>query len=391
MAPTKKTPPAMTQAAIRKLVKDSVKAAIATERAAIATKAATASKAARTAEAVRIAATTINTRGPNPSGPPVINIDPVYKSCTFNGYLNCQPTNYKGTNGAVNFNPWFEKAELVVLINKCTENEKVQYATGPLLDEALSWWNLVSQPMDIQNDYKLSGDNMKKEYYPHSEMPLKEPCCHPEVEFWNHAVKGTDILSYNRRFHELRILCPTMVSTNEKLLEEYIWGLPPSIQGNMITSSPKTLDEAMRMSRSLMDQVVQTAETQRQNFNNSNNNRTNNNKRPWDGNHGSNNNNNNNHHNQQNKRQGAATTYVAAPTKGGYSGTQPQCTKCNFHHSGPCPAKCRNCQNTGHLAQNCRAKTVATGSNAQPIVICFGCGESGHYRNRCPQQPRPTS
>lgn len=264
------------------------------------------------------------------------------------GYLNCQPTNCKGTNGAVSLNPWFEKAESVFLINKCTENDKVQYATGPLLDEALSWWNLVSQPMGVENDYKIPVDNMKKEYCPHSEMQKLE------VEFWNHVVKGTDILTYNRRFHELRILCPTMVSTNEKLLEEYIWGLPPSIQGSMITSGPKTLDEAMRMSRSLMDQVVRTAETRRQNFNNNtnnsnyrnnNNNRNNNNKRPWDGNRGSNNNNNpTQNNNQQNKRQEAATAYVAAPTRGGYTGTQPQCTKCNYHHSGPCPAKCNNCQ-----------------------------------------------
>lgn len=35
MAPKKKTPPAMTQAAIRKLVKDSVNAALTTERAAV--------------------------------------------------------------------------------------------------------------------------------------------------------------------------------------------------------------------------------------------------------------------------------------------------------------------------------------------------------------------
>ena len=52
-----------------------------------------------------------------------------------------------------------------------------------------------------------------------------------------------------------------MVSTKEKLLERYIWGLPPSIQGNVTSADPKELDEAMRMSRSLMDQVVRTAET----------------------------------------------------------------------------------------------------------------------------------
>ena len=57
MAPTKKkTPPEMTQAAIRKLVKDSVTAALTTERAAVAAEAAAAGEAAAAAEAARIAA-----------------------------------------------------------------------------------------------------------------------------------------------------------------------------------------------------------------------------------------------------------------------------------------------------------------------------------------------
>ena len=49
--PKKKTPPAMTPAAIRKLVKDGVDAALATERAAVAAEAAAAAEAATAAEA----------------------------------------------------------------------------------------------------------------------------------------------------------------------------------------------------------------------------------------------------------------------------------------------------------------------------------------------------
>jgi hypothetical protein len=54
---------------------------------------------------------------------------------------------------------WFEKAESVFLVSKCTESDKVQYATSTLMSEALSWWNSISQPMGIENAYKISWDN----------------------------------------------------------------------------------------------------------------------------------------------------------------------------------------------------------------------------------------
>ncbi|GKC19275.1 putative reverse transcriptase domain-containing protein [Tanacetum coccineum] len=40
----------------------------------------------------------------------------------------------------------------------------------------------------------------------------------------------------------------------------------------------------------------------------------------------------------------------------------------------------------GHLARDCRVKTLATGSNTQQIMTYFGCEEKGHYKNKCPKK-----
>ncbi|GKC80773.1 reverse transcriptase domain-containing protein [Tanacetum coccineum] len=398
----------MSNAAIERMIADRVVAALAAERTTAAAEAAKVARAAAAAETTRVAATAggaggsnnagpaAGAGGPNVAGPNVgavaMNAVPEVRGCSYKEFMSCQPTNFKGTEGAVGLTRWFERSESVFLISKCAENDKVKYATSTLLDEALSWWNSVAQPIGIENAYKIPWVELKKmmikQYCPRSEVQKLE------VELWNHMVKGVDITTYNRRFQELAILCPAMVPTIEKLLERYVWGLPQPIQGNVTSFDPATIDEAMRMARRLMDQAVRagTVLVHDNNHNrNHNNNNPNNNKRRWNDNRrGDNNNPNNqnrniNHHNQQNHRQENAKGY-AAPARGrGYVGNLPLCNRCKLHHTGPCTIKCKNCQKVGHQTKDYRGKGPATGANTQPILTCFGCGEHGHFKNQCPQ------
>nr|GFB95990.1 reverse transcriptase domain-containing protein [Tanacetum cinerariifolium] len=65
---------------------------------------------------------------------------------------------------------------------------------------------------------------------------------------------GNDLKTYIRKFQELAVLCPSMVSNTEKLLEAFIGGLPRSIKGNVTTSKPQTLEEAINITQRLIDQ-----------------------------------------------------------------------------------------------------------------------------------------
>ncbi|GJZ62934.1 reverse transcriptase domain-containing protein [Tanacetum coccineum] len=219
--------PAMTQAAIKKLVADSVTAAL-------------------EAQAATMAGTSNPNRNTGPTGTPVA------KTGNYKEFISCQPFYFNGTEGAVGLIRWFERTESVFSRSKCTEENKVTFATGTLTDDALSWWNAYAQPMGVDQANQITWTELKRlltnKYCPRTEVRKMED------ELYNLTVKGNDLKPYVRRFQELAVLCPNMVPNTEKLLEAFIGGLPRSIEGNVTASKPQTLEEAINIAQRLMDQ-----------------------------------------------------------------------------------------------------------------------------------------
>ncbi|GJX97754.1 hypothetical protein Tco_0353552 [Tanacetum coccineum] len=54
--------------------------------------------------------------------------------------------------------------ESVFSRSNCTEDCKVKFATGTLTEEALSWWNFFAQPIGIEEAYKITWGNDLKTY-----------------------------------------------------------------------------------------------------------------------------------------------------------------------------------------------------------------------------------
>ncbi|GJX67269.1 reverse transcriptase domain-containing protein [Tanacetum coccineum] len=100
--------PAMTQAAIRKLIADSVATALEAQAATMAN-----------------ADNTNRNAGQGEA--------PVARKCSYKEFMSCQPFNFK-----------------------------VKFATGTLTEEALSWWNSFVQPIGIEEAYKTTWSEFKK-------------------------------------------------------------------------------------------------------------------------------------------------------------------------------------------------------------------------------------
>ncbi|GJZ67353.1 reverse transcriptase domain-containing protein [Tanacetum coccineum] len=180
--------PAMTQAAIRKLVADSVTAALEAQAATMAN-----------------ADNTNRNTGEREAH--------VARKCSYKEFMSCQPINFKGTEGAVGLIRWFERTESVFSRSNCTEDCKVKFATGTLTEEALSWWNSFAQPIGIEEAYKITWVEFKKllikKYCPRTEVQKMED------EFYHLTVKGNDLKAYNRRQETFRSYAVTPTENNE--------------------------------------------------------------------------------------------------------------------------------------------------------------------------------
>ncbi|GKB21090.1 putative reverse transcriptase domain-containing protein [Tanacetum coccineum] len=198
--------------------------------------------------------------------------------------------------GAVKLRRWFEKTESVFEFSECAEGKKVKFATATLEGPALTWWKTKVATMGLE------------------------------------TLKEYDVVAYTQRFNELALMCPRM--------------------GEVTSSKPADLNEAVCMAHKLMEQKSQARDA-----------------RILEG-------------KKRKKKQGNARAMVTAPT----DGKLPLCERCFTRQVGQCTIKCHKCGKVRHKARYCKEKSVTTGDNAQPVWTCYDCGEQGHTRNRCPKK-----
>ncbi|GJS86316.1 hypothetical protein Tco_0768952 [Tanacetum coccineum] len=136
------------------------------------------------------------------------------RGCSYKAFLNCQPRNFDGAEGAVGLTRWFEKIESVFHI--CNLGIDVAYT--------MTWKELMKMMTEV--------------YYPRNEIQKLEN------ELWNLTVKGNDGIPnvykswpfYARKLFLMR-----------KRRSRGTFGVSHNIQGNVTSAGTMRLQDTIRM------------------------------------------------------------------------------------------------------------------------------------------------
>ncbi|GJV23449.1 putative reverse transcriptase domain-containing protein [Tanacetum coccineum] len=131
--------------------------------------------------------------------------------CTYASFMKCYLSTFSEVEGAVGMCRLFDRLESVFRISKYAERDNVKFATSTLQGHALTWWNSQISSLKIDKAYQISWTKLRK-------LMTTEFCPRDEIQ-----------------------------RMEQELLFE-------DIKGDVTSSIPSNIHEAIRMTHSLMAQ-----------------------------------------------------------------------------------------------------------------------------------------
>ncbi|GJZ24983.1 putative reverse transcriptase domain-containing protein [Tanacetum coccineum] len=192
---------------------------------------------------------------------------------------------------------------------------------------------------------------------------------------------GAGHATYIDRFHEFSRLVPHLVTSKNKRIERYIYGLAPPIRAMVAATEPTTIQSVILKAGMLTVEAIRNGALKKISEK-----RGNNGEPSRDG---------NARDDNKRSRMGRAFATTTNPVRKEYTINAPKCTNCNYHHQLKVPCRlCTNCNRFRHLAKDCKVRPrVVNPPNARnPTAACgacFECSGMDHYKVACNRASRP--
>ncbi|KAG5553992.1 hypothetical protein RHGRI_011757 [Rhododendron griersonianum] len=278
-------------------------------------------------------------------------------------FLKMGPPTFIGGMDPRTVKSWFSALEKIFKVMRCRDHQKVFLTVYQLQGEPERWWEM-NEPTNQAVSWAEFLVLFKEKYIPQSILDAKS------TEFQQLKQRGfMTVTAYEAEFTNLAEYAPHMIPDDNKKsrkFEDGLWDdIKKVVKPMKLPHYADVVDRSLMVEQQLADTRRYIENRKRENNNNNGGARNNggNNKRQSTGNSGSNN------------------------RGGNYSGNQqqtaPKCPTCGRNHNGQCRMVtliCFGCGQPGHYKSEC--PKVATGANAIPVNKTTGALGSGNANNK---------
>ncbi|GKC85459.1 hypothetical protein Tco_1141176 [Tanacetum coccineum] len=126
--------------------------------------------------------------------------------------------------------PFTHEMEIVFRISNYSMENQIKFSTCTLLGSALTWWNSHIKTIGYDVAYAMTWTNLKKKM-------IDKYCPRGEVK----KLEGE-----------------MMFPEESEKIEKYVGGLPDMIQGSVMASKPKIMQDAIEFATEMMDKKIHT-------------------------------------------------------------------------------------------------------------------------------------